>query len=191
MVTIKGPARLVIALHDALKHQERFCDFVKPMPFVLHGTTFPSGSLNWYDWCNENWGTKWDVYDIEILKRSWTDKPSVSDSMGRNPAEFTFVCNSAWSPPIPVWEALYEAGLEVTAFYLDEGMSYCGKFIDGIDYCDEANGPIFDMVAQELETAYTAGYRDAGELETAYTAGYRDAEERGDQKDWGDDRVSN
>ena len=25
---------------------------------------------------------------------------------------------------------------------------------------------------------------------TAYTAGYREAEERGDQKDWGDDRVS-
>ena len=25
---------------------------------------------------------------------------------------------------------------------------------------------------------------------TAYTAGYRDAEQRGDQKDWGDDYVS-
>jgi len=149
-VTIAGPARLVFALHDALRDQKRFCDFVKPMPFALHGTNSPSDSPNWYDWCVENWGTKWDVYEVEILERSWNDKSPPLALMDHTKAKFTFVCNSAWSPPVPIWEALYEAGLDVTAFYLDEGHMYCGKFIDGIDYCAESSGPIFDRVIEEL-----------------------------------------
>ena len=34
-----------------------------PMPQELKGTTSPSDTPNWYDWCVENWGTKWDIDD--------------------------------------------------------------------------------------------------------------------------------
>lgn len=39
------------------------------------------------DWCNEQWGTKWDPYDITIERN------------GPNGIEFNF--STAWSPPIP------------------------------------------------------------------------------------------
>jgi len=39
------------------------------------------------EWCYENWGTKWDPYDI-VIERN-----------GPNGIEFNFT--TAWSPPIP------------------------------------------------------------------------------------------
>ena len=39
------------------------------------------------DWCYENWGTKWDPYDITIERN------------GENGIEFRF--STAWSPPVP------------------------------------------------------------------------------------------
>ena len=50
---------------------------IKPMPEELAHTTSPSGEPNvdfinkygvdnWYDWCTNNWGVKWDVGDVEL-----------------------------------------------------------------------------------------------------------------------------
>jgi len=57
-----------------------------PMPKDLDGTTAPSEEPNWYDWCVENWGTKWDV-DVNI------------EDMDKESAWMTF--NTAWGPPVP------------------------------------------------------------------------------------------
>jgi len=42
------------------------------------------GARHWYDWCCDNWGTKWGDYDTYF------------GGQGRNGATFTF--NTAWSP---------------------------------------------------------------------------------------------
>lgn len=42
------------------------------------------GSKNWYDWCCDNWGTKWGDYETHL------------ESSGRNGARFTF--DTAWCP---------------------------------------------------------------------------------------------
>lgn len=47
------------------------------------------GCDNWYDWTNENWGTKWGAYDVDS---KWVG----------NHISFT----TAWSPPIPLIEVL-------------------------------------------------------------------------------------
>jgi len=47
----------------------------------------PAPINNAIDWCYENWGTKWDPYDI-VIERN-----------GPNGIEFNFT--TAWSPPIP------------------------------------------------------------------------------------------
>jgi hypothetical protein len=73
---------------NAIEKSGGICRYYKPMPSELEGTTSPqrvgdtenctiteskSAELkhkyrhdNWYDWCYENWGTKWGCYDFEI-----------------------------------------------------------------------------------------------------------------------------
>jgi hypothetical protein len=53
-----------------------------------------TGFANWYDWKNANWGTKWNASGFVIL----VDEP------GR----YEFTLDTAWSPPVPVWEKLGE-----------------------------------------------------------------------------------
>ena len=74
------------------------------------------GVKNWYDFCVNRWGTKWDVDAYEKVK---------FDAQG-----VTFGFDSAWSPPIGVYEALVEDGFSVTAFYYEPGMCFCGKWSD-------------------------------------------------------------
>tara|TARA_R110000764_G_scaffold34193_3_gene76396 strand:+ start:34 stop:339 length:306 start_codon:yes stop_codon:yes gene_type:complete len=86
---------------------------------------------NSYEWCNENWGTKWDVAEAEII-----DELEVSDEEGPEPiAWFAFKCWTAWAPPIPVWDRLHALGIEVDADYEDEGGMFKGEYQHGVDKC--------------------------------------------------------
>lgn len=70
------------------------------------------GYDNWYDWNIENWGTKWNAYDIKIFQ---------------NTIEF----QTAWSTPEPVIQKLSEKFPETTFTikYADEDMgSNCGIY---------------------------------------------------------------
>lgn len=93
-------------------------DFNKviPMPdYIYHGNlgkeeTDKYGKNNWYDWSNENWGTKWNSCDTELNGNCysfWT----------------------AWSPCSPVIEKLAEmfpdASFDYT--YDESGMGFCGE----------------------------------------------------------------
>lgn len=69
---------------------------------------------NWYDWNCENWGTKWDATVYE-----W-------DREGNNEIWISF--DSAWSPPTQLYQFLVDSGWEVSAYYHEGGMAYCGKF---------------------------------------------------------------
>jgi hypothetical protein len=73
-----------------------------------------SNGRNWYDWCVENWGTKWDAYNIGTQRLSDTS--------------LYVMMETAWSPPIPIFEKLVELGFEISAYYLDEGWNYIGMF---------------------------------------------------------------
>lgn len=80
------------------------------------------GFESWYDWRVENWGTKWDVRDIQIYT------PESGDLM-----QLQF--DTAWLPPIPIYELLKEQGYVVNAQYIDEGMGFAGDWRDGDDQC--------------------------------------------------------
>jgi hypothetical protein len=77
---------------------------------------------NWYDWNISNWGTKWEAGIID-----W-------DRQDDNTIWISF--DSAWSPPIALYEYLVEHGWEVNALYQEPGMGYAGTFTteDGDDY---------------------------------------------------------
>lgn len=54
------------------------------------------GRPNWYDWNSDNWGTKWNAYDINI-ESEWD---------GGDCCEMEIHFDTAWSAPFPIIEAL-------------------------------------------------------------------------------------
>lgn len=138
-VHIHGPRFLVKELYDHLtKADPEFCQVVVPMPFeqwLAPATKLMGYEVEgWYDWRVTNWGTKWDVCQVEITQPIECS----GDIFGDNAtASFSFNCWTAWSPPIPVWKKLHEMGISVDADYQDEGMMFEGRWVDGKDECWE------------------------------------------------------
>ena len=69
----------------------------------------------WYHWCIENWGTKWDVSELDI-------------EYDEEVLELTF--STAWSPPEGIIEKLREKypDLSFTCFYDEPGMEVAGYY---------------------------------------------------------------
>lgn len=76
------------------------------------------GYGNWYDFCNGEWGTKWDV-DADVIMATDTQ------------VDISF--ESAWAPPVGWYEKMQGLGFEVDAYYFEPGMNFCGHWYDGID----------------------------------------------------------
>jgi len=93
---------------------------------------------DWYEWNVANWGTKWDI---------GSDNGEVH---GLNPTivdnEATMSFDSAWSPPIGLYERLNNLGFSVDATYFEPGMGFCGIWHDGDDlyteYSDKGMIPV-------------------------------------------------
>ena len=93
------------------------------------------GYANWYDYCVNEWGTKWDV-------GGEGDQATVH---GPNSISMSF--DSAWAPPIAAMEKFQDLGFKVKLVYWESGMCFCGLFDEnGDDYYDYT-----DMTADELE----------------------------------------
>lgn len=88
---------------------------------------------NWYDWNTSNWGTKWDA--------------SVYDHHKEEDGRLYISFDTAWGPPIGLYEFLYENGYDVEAFYNEEGMAFAGWFIDG----EDNHYSYGDMSADDME----------------------------------------
>jgi len=101
------------------------CQTLIPMPKELEGTAGfdENGVAGWYKWRLDNWGTKWDVYDAQC------------DYFDANTLRLYF--DTAWSPPMRIYEKLTDMGFEVTARYLDEGWGYIGEYVNGDDWCTD------------------------------------------------------
>ena len=122
----------ITLLEPYLKHNktewgtETTPDFQKilPMPEELEGTESPKDTPNWYDWCNANWGTKWNAYD--------------GQAVGGHDAGIGF--NTAWSPPIPVIvELSKQIGKPLRLTYDELGMDFCGELLANPDGTYEDN----------------------------------------------------
>ena len=84
--------------------------------------TFP----DWYSWRCSNWGTKWEV-DMQDWHREDNEDGSVT---------FEFHFDSAWSPPMGVYETISDReGWDIYASYFEGGCAFFGYFEDGEDYC--------------------------------------------------------
>ncbi len=143
-VTHKDP-KMVERLVDAFK-AGRLCDEFIPVPAELKDTV-ANGSVreeliaevgysDWYDFCVNEWGTKWDV--------GGDDGYIESDATS---AQMSF--QSAWSPPIGLYVVLEQQGFEVSAMYYEPGMGFAGVYEDGRDECYSLDGSA-DLVQETI-----------------------------------------
>lgn len=81
----------------------------------------PETEEDWYNWNLSNWGTKWDA---SIIDWSKDDENTV-----------TIYFESAWGPPVTLYDYLSENGWIVNALYHEPGMCFAGMYSpDGGDY---------------------------------------------------------
>ena len=90
------------------------------MPRELEGTTAPSDTPNWYDWCVSNWGTKWDVHD---------EAPDLYSANGRLYSFF----QSAWAPPIAAFEFAERNGWKIEASFCEPAVDFIGEYKHGVE----------------------------------------------------------
>jgi hypothetical protein len=141
-VSHEDPAK-IRALADAMDRGE-FLDHVIPVPVELKETMSGSygdeekqaaleaqtqrniekyGAGNWYDFCVSQWGTKWDV-DCQGQVDVHPEGKLVTASF-----------DSAWSPPVGVYQELVNQGYAVRAYYYESGMCFAGIWDNGDDDC--------------------------------------------------------
>ena len=81
----------------------------------------PNGEWD-YEWCIENWGTKWEAQNGDISNHEIMD------------GNHFFVINNetAWSPPIAALDAGREAlGFDYEIEYFDESLMFVGRWENG------------------------------------------------------------
>jgi len=86
-----------------------------------------------YQWCCDNWGTKWGCYEFH----------SEEESSWEENLEWRLSFSSAWSPPLPVIEALAAKfpNVSIRLCYFEQGMAFNGfvSYSDGeLDGSDQA-----------------------------------------------------
>jgi hypothetical protein len=103
------------------------------------------GYGNWYDFCVNEWGTKWDI---------GADGNPAQDIPGGLMLGF----ESAWAPPTGAYEKLTEQGFRIRAMYYEGGMAFAGIWEDGSDDYYEYGGldskGIADTLPVELDEAF-------------------------------------
>ena len=89
------PAEYALALRkcEGLYRKQRLAD---PVTWALGEQAYSNvqqfGSPTWYEWCNRNWGTKWNVYGFPPLKKdsdtmefftAWDSVPKIITLLSR------------------------------------------------------------------------------------------------------------
>ena len=101
------------------------------------------GYSTWYDYCVNEWGTKWDVGGDG-------DQAQLD---GPNHISMNF--DSAWAPPIAAMEKFMDLGFRVKLIYWESGMCFCGLFDengdDYYDYTDMSADEIAETINSEID----------------------------------------
>jgi hypothetical protein len=99
------------------------------------------GYSTWYDYCVNEWGTKWDVGGNDY-----------NEPHQDGPNKITMAFDSAWAPPTAAMDKMMDLGFSVRLYYYEPGMCFAGIYDEnGDDYYDLSNMDS-NAVAEELPT---------------------------------------
>lgn len=128
-MTVTGTPEALEAFRAKARHGDRefsYWNFVTPPQEALDSGEYDSdhtfdgktGRNNWYSFNTREWGTKWDVYDLQ------------PDLIGVEDHNWTISWSSAWSHPLPVLEAMVEQHPELEfEFYWEEEQGWGGEAV--------------------------------------------------------------
>jgi hypothetical protein len=103
------------------------------------------GYTTWYDFCVNEWGTKWDI---------GADGNPAQDIPGGLMLGF----ESAWAPPLGAYEKLEEQGFTIRAMYYEPGMAFAGIYEDGTDDYYDYGGLDSAGIAEALPVELDEGF---------------------------------
>jgi hypothetical protein len=100
------------------------------------------GYANWYDYCVNEWGTKWDVGGNDY-----------NEPIQETPNKIIMSFDSAWAPPTTAMDKFEALGFSVRLYYYEPGMGFAGIYEDGHDDYYEYGGLNAEQIAEELPEA--------------------------------------
>ena len=139
---------MIVRAYKAFTRGE-FCNEFKPVPQELRDVSSPNrgdnadqliekyGYADWYSFCVNEWGTKWDFGDDNGINEVTDDS-------------LTVYFDSAWAPPIAMMAILEDLGFEVNLMYCESGMGFCGQYSEGFDDFYEYGGMSADEMDEQL-----------------------------------------
>ena len=104
---------------------------------------FPGPEEYDYDWCVENWGTKWDVSDVYV---------------DQQPTELTVCFNTAWSPPGEEWFTRFSQalpGCDIANTFSEPGFDFYGQTVALNGEVSTVLGSIADVKSLWIADNYT------------------------------------
>ena len=140
------PAQMT-SVRQAIEQGNLF-NYIKPMPNFgddPEANKAAFGYEDWYDFCCTEWGTKWDIRHQDCHFQDETEET------------MAVVFDTAWSPPVGIYQELHKRGFRVEAFCLEESWGFCGQFVNGQyahydlpDTAESARQLIPERVLEEL-----------------------------------------
>jgi len=117
---IEGPRERVNQLVQAATGHVEISDH-DGMPRGLLSLMAPVSGEKTVTTQRDEWGTKWDVTDAEVL---------AEDNLGDGRVAVDLVFDTAWSPPIEAVETFLgeNADFDVRMQYFEPGIAYVGQF---------------------------------------------------------------
>jgi hypothetical protein len=117
-LTVEGPKEAIDAFMAFAEGESPF-DFER---FVPHPEAYRTGDLDDYDWCIENWGTKWTA--------SYVSRGEPEPGLTHGTVMVFYNLNTAWSPPLPVIQKASELFplLSFELRYFESGCCFNGMF---------------------------------------------------------------
>ena len=158
-IQVRGSNSADIKLLVDAFNEDKFCEQVIPVPLdlVREGTSSFGGDNaeaydqtraenrerhgyeSWYDFCVDQWGTKWDIFN------NGESADVDEDGLG-----FAGCFETAWAPPLGIVRALEQQGYEVVLRYYEPGMCFVGKWEAGFDECYEYSKETSSTVRQAI-----------------------------------------
>ena len=149
---IKSSDRDLLERYKAAIESGKLLELCRPQPDYETTDVFPTfprdGNENtpvkkseaWWDWCVQNWGTKWDI-DTDQMSDVTIDGDELSVSF----------C-TAWSPPVEALQFAAERdGFTFKLFYEESGVGFAGLATESEDDCRE-----YDEIDEATRDAWAA-----------------------------------